>query len=1152
MSANPFKPLGARLRDFARGKINRYLPDGEVSTRPNVAPSWANNAAAPLDWESGGQSAIPQPGTVDFSSFETHTETSVPASYLSPSSPGSPAAPSVQTKPADAAPAPEQAKPMSRLDFLNHIWAMREAQLNAGRKPAPDPDTENVQRSADEGAAPPRPIGRRRRGAVVDVPVARPPETTSDSVSPNAPDSPDFFFVGSDDASPDAAPPSVQAMRTSPPDSQPVPLSQVQRSAAPSSESSTAPSQLPAASPWGSVATALEHSASVSASTEALLSGESSDSPAPLAQNSSAQSSTDSTPSVQRSTGSSSGDMPSVQRSPDTSSAGANTPSPQGEASSIIYMPADRVTYTESSPPSELASPAIQKSTIAAPDATHAQPAEIEYHGSDQPRQAQEASTSTISNQSDSVSSAPMPGIQPARADEIDSAPSLPDSAFNVGAGKNVSYSAPPQPSTPAVQLQRSSQSEQPAPPVQQTIQRETTQPSGSPSKSRKSQAAQQTAPAITASDLSGAAAESSDVPAPIVSNAIQRDIAETSPAPDTPTPLSPQNTVPATTQTVQRSIADAPHAPDTPTPLSSQNTAPAPTQTVQRTSDSQPESAQSSPTTYTGLPSTAFNTPQMTDSASAAPPDSSPSSQSAGVIQRKKPDPSPASPSVKPGGNSQVNTPAYSPERPQPSAEVQREPVEFIESTSESAFTAESPTLLTPTASVQRGVENTPASAETPSISRYTDFPDAAFNTPSNTSSFASSPANTVVDPHYESHSQPAPPATSAASKSKTGSTIQRRRGVMGVSYTPTQNADDALQRETDEASSASTAPSPVWTPSTELAPPSPSNFAEPSPWTTYMEAPAFEEPPKPAPRIVSSGAPETITPAPVNKPAVQRASENSPVETASQYSALPDSSFMSAAPASSAAAARRGTPEMGLPNTPSAASYTAASPTTASVQRSIQSEADPLDESALPVHDFDISDAFNSNFIDSSQSSTPAQPPSISRAAESSISSAPASPQFSHNFTPNANIPSPESVEAGMLKMLNLPPDTPVIGLKPAPATPEISRKPEDGHSAAAPSTRDSNSAHPFQSFAPAGNFVSASPAPTATASPTPQDHGSDAIIQRAIGEDQAPAETTNDSQSNPEEGGSEPDVEELAKEVYKVLRSKLRNEHERRHGS
>ncbi len=1131
MSANPFKPLGTRLRDFARGKINRYLPDGEVSTRPNAAPSWANNAAAPLDWESGGQPAVPQPGTVDFSSIETHTETSIPASYLSPSSPGSPAAPSVQTKPADAAPAPEQAKPMSRLDFLNHIWTMRETQLNAGRKPAPEPDAENIQRSADEATAPPRPIGRRRRGAVVDVPTTRSPETTSDLESPNTPDNPDFFFVGSDDASPDAASPSVQAMRTPPADSQPTPPSQVQRRAAPSSESSTAPSQLPAASPWGSVATALEHSASVSASTESLQSGESSDSPAPSAQNSGVQSSTN--------------DTPSVQRSPDTSSAGANTPAPQDAANSIIYMPADRVTYTENSSPSELNSPAIQRSTTAAPDATYAQPAEIEYHGSDQPQQAQAASAGTIPDQSTSVSSASMLGVQPARADEIRSTPSLPDSAFNVGAGENEPYSAPPQPSTPAVQLQRDSPVEQSAPPVQQTIQREMAQSSGPPSKSRKSQATQQTAPASAASDFSAAVPESPNVPATSVSNAIQREIADAPHAPDMPTTLSPQNTTPETSQTVQRSVVDAPHAPDMPTTLSPQNTTPETSQTVQRANDSQPESAQSSsPTSYAGLPSTAFNTLQMADSASAAPPNSPPPSQSAGIVQRKKSDPSPASPSVKPEGNPQVNTPAYSIQHPQPFAEVQREPVESIESASESAFTAEAPTLLTPTASVQRGAENAPASAETPSISRYTDLPDAAFNTPSNTSSFANNPANTAAAPHYESHSQPAPPASDAAPKSKPGSTIQRRRGVMGVSYTPAQPTADALQREADETSSSTAAPLPVWTPSAELAPPTPSNFAEPSPWTTYMDAPAFEEPPRPAPRTVSGGAPETSAPAHANQPAIQRTSENSPVETASPYSALPDSSFMSADPAR-ATTARSAAPEVGFPNAPSAAS-----PTTASLQRSIQSGTDPLDESTLPVHDFDISDAFNSNFIDSSQTSTPTQQPAISRAVESSTSSTPASPQFSHNFTPNASIPASESVEADMLKMLNLPPNTPVVGLKPAPATPEINRKADDGHSAAAHSTGDTTTSpmRPFQMPASAAT----APASAATASYAPQNDSSE-IVQRAISESEAPTETSNSPENNPpKEGGSEPDIEGLAKEVYKTLRSKLRNEHERRHGS
>ncbi len=1109
---NPFKPLGTRLRDFARGKISRYVPAGERSSGKTAAPSWTGNASTPLDW--GDQApAAPQADSVDFSSLETHTERSVPASFLGASSGSQPAAPAIQPQ-AAADPAPKP-KPMSRLDFLNYIWAKREEQLH-GNRPAPAEttpaaDSANIQRSADgESAQPKQSVGRRRRGAVVDVPSPRSSEPSSESGSSDTPDSPDFFFVGEDSSPTAPLPPSVQAMRAVTPD-MPLPSpQQVQRNSAPEEDFAEASSS--ATSPWS-----MFTSSSAQEGTDPNIQG-GSGAPASAAAQTMSTSAAQSAPN-----------NPTVQRSVDNTSATTSAPASTGETSGILYMPADHVTRSESPAIASPASPSIQRASETSPTQMdvgfQSQPSQVVSN----PAQSQPAPFAAVST------SGAAPSIQPSRiedsAGETSYAQTGTDKPAQSQPAASPSSMSSPSPA-PSVQLQRDSQ------------------PAPARSQSRKSRAAQ---PSITSTELSSAADAPLSEPTTAYSPAapsnplVQRDMDELAAPPSVPD---------ASTLLTSASGEATPDAPvDTHQTVS-------PASGIQRSGD--PQNAN-----YTDLPDAAFNT--VTPSAASSDAQSGPAapqptsqdtvfsaqSQPTTSVQRK------TSASKTASADSQTPAPATN---NQPSIESQHS------APAENA--AETPTLLTPTPSIQQSAD-IPTATTTPAISRYADLPDASFNTPS--SAVNTAEAQTQLESPSTPQSAHIGTPAAAAPQRKSNGSIQRRRGSLGVSYTPGENTANAVQRDVNE-DEISAAPVPAWTPSAELAPPAPPSFAAPSPWETYMEAPAFDEPAKPAPRSTSGSQTNVDTPAPSSgKAAVQRKAETAntvqpapqpPIssnsdssfmsdapQAASPYSEMPDSSFMSgsAQPASSTYSP----PTVNQPNSPA---------TSPSIQRSVQPHADSLEDSSdLPVHDFDIAQAFNSNFIDQprahpqtySAPSSNASPspsvnvPSISRSLDTGASSSAPSQSFSHNFTPESGVPTPGSVEAGMLQMLNLPPDTPVAGLKPAPAAPEISQMPANEVSSARRSLDASAAAPRFQPSTQSFESAAPSTQQAFSASPVPHETGSTWVQRAESAGSSSTGGSSTESNAGTEDKAQEQDIDGLAREVYKVLRSKLRDEHERRFG-
>jgi hypothetical protein len=140
------------------------------------------------------------------------------------------------------------------------------------------------------------------------------------------------------------------------------------------------------------------------------------------------------------------------------------------------------------------------------------------------------------------------------------------------------------------------------------------------------------------------------------------------------------------------------------------------------------------------------------------------------------------------------------------------------------------------------------------------------------------------------------------------------------------------------------------------------------------------------------------------------------------------------------------------------------------------------------------------------------PARPAVTPAAAPPPVQRAPAA------TPPNSTVPTPGSVEAAMLELLHLPPDTSVYGLKSperraTPASsdgPVIQRKPLD--EALADSSRDTSA--------------------------------DSTMVQRVveIGEISASVEGEGGGQAG------EPDIDDLARKVYRVLKDRLRTERER----
>jgi hypothetical protein len=241
-----------------------------------------------------------------------------------------------------------------------------------------------------------------------------------------------------------------------------------------------------------------------------------------------------------------------------------------------------------------------------------------------------------------------------------------------------------------------------------------------------------------------------------------------------------------------------------------------------------------------------------------------------------------------------------------------------------------------------------------------------------------------------------------------------------------------------------------------------------QPSPWGSFMQAPApppVQRPPAqtpPAPR--AAPRPPAPPPSPSPSPSVQRAiaEAEAPVQQpVDLYSAL-------------------------------------------IAEGMVPPPAEPVQPPALP-----------------SRAAPPApQPPATPPAATPPSASPP--PVQRKPAGPNAAVPDPGTVEAAMLELLRLPPDTAVYGLK-KPAEPA----PSPFVSAPAPST-------------------GAPPVQTKRLDDALADSGSDdsGFVQRVV-------EIGEVSHSVEGEGGGqagEPDVEELARKVYRVLKDRLRTERER----
>jgi hypothetical protein len=282
-------------------------------------------------------------------------------------------------------------------------------------------------------------------------------------------------------------------------------------------------------------------------------------------------------------------------------------------------------------------------------------------------------------------------------------------------------------------------------------------------------------------------------------------------------------------------------------------------------------------------------------------------------------------------------------------------------------------------------------------------------------------------------------------------------------------------------------------WQPSAELAPEPAPDYAPPSPWLNFM----------PTPETEASASP------PVSRVQRKRGTSTSPAaNSGNNFTGNTDS-----------------------PSPDSAIDWG----NQAYVQRDIES-------SDLPEQPVDVFTAlFNAGMINERITMPPSQP-------QNSAPSAPSSVQ--RQIDPNSSIPAAGSVEAGLLAMLNLPPDTPVAGLQPSksqttnapsqPAAPSISRQMNPAGSDVQRST----------GMASVGSMTPpVTTTTTVTNTPAPQDSDSSAI-QREITIDEVTT-TVSPVDSTNAENKAEVNVDKLAREVYGILKDKLRSEHERKRG-
>lgn len=298
------------------------------------------------------------------------------------------------------------------------------------------------------------------------------------------------------------------------------------------------------------------------------------------------------------------------------------------------------------------------------------------------------------------------------------------------------------------------------------------------------------------------------------------------------------------------------------------------------------------------------------------------------------------------------------------------------------------------------------------------------------------------------------ATPATPAATA--TPSALPDAPTVLEPAATPSLTA--TLQRAV-AAAEAPPATGDALVPPARPAPVVLDGRLEPSPWSSFMQAP------EPAP---------PVRPTPAAPPTVQRAAAPKPPPRP-ETPPLADSSVQRALTAAEAPASSDGDET--------------------DIYAALVAEGMVQPPPALP---------------------TPTSSPSPAPATAPAVQRKPASPPS------NSSVPKPGTVEAAMLDLLKLPPDTPVYGLKQPPAEtanagtansgPAIQRKPLDEALAEADSPSSSN-----------GDTV-----------------------QPVIEVD----ELTVTPDGGQGEGGAakEPNIDELARKVYRILKDRLRVERER----
>jgi hypothetical protein len=190
---NDYRPLGVSLRDFARGRIRAYVPGGDTIARTSLPPSWAAAATEPLGWDGPpAQAAPPAPPVQAAPAEPVDIDALVRGPQTAPVTASAPQAEPAAVR-TPAAPAGDEAR-------LKAILAAHEARRATAMTDSPpavqrraeaeaglDGGTPQTFSTASHAGAPtaqaatsgengvPAVVPRRRRGQVVDV---TPPQPT--------------------------------------------------------------------------------------------------------------------------------------------------------------------------------------------------------------------------------------------------------------------------------------------------------------------------------------------------------------------------------------------------------------------------------------------------------------------------------------------------------------------------------------------------------------------------------------------------------------------------------------------------------------------------------------------------------------------------------------------------------------------------------------------------------------------------------------------------------------------------------------------------------------------------------------------------------------------------------------------------------------